>query len=181
MSIDGSNRSALEVPNGWENRFRQCPDGFIFTNDQDIYVINADGTGLKRVGEFGNHPLWHPNGQEILTNSPFDGRPGNSLVLTDVGSGEQRLASSRISGSGHPSFSPDGRQIVLDYVLSRQGYGSLNLVDVEADTVEHLVHVRVINHTHTGTHLHPAWSRDGAQVLYASDASGVAQLCAIDV
>ncbi len=39
----------------------------------------------------------------------------------------------------------------------------------------------VTNHTHTGTHLHPVWSHDGAQVLYASDASGIAQLCVIDV
>jgi len=85
------------------------PDGsrmsFVFTNEihfdkkygelprvKDIYVVNADGTGLKRVGEFGNHPLWHPNGREILANSPFEGYDGNMLVLTDVDSDEVRLA-----------------------------------------------------------------------------------------
>lgn len=174
------------------------PDGtrlmFVFTNEiryaekyaelprvKDIYVVNADGTELKRVGEFGHHPIWHPNGQEILANCPFEGRPGLSLVLIDVETGERRLATGRIAGTGHPSFSPDGKRIVVDHVLKGEGYGSLNLVDVEADTVEHLVQVRVVDHSHVGTHLHPVWSWDGKQILYASDASGIAQLCVIDV
>jgi Tol biopolymer transport system component len=147
----------------------------------DIYVIHADGTGLRRVGEFSNHPLWHPNGREILTNSPFEGRPGNSLVLIDTETGERRLASGCIAGTGHPSFSPDGRYIAVDCVMSREGYGTVNLVDMETDRVECLVQVRVVDHSHAGTHLHPVWSRDGRQILYASDASDVAQLCVINV
>ncbi|MFC1526878.1 TolB family protein [Candidatus Latescibacterota bacterium] len=174
------------------------PDGqrimFVFTNEirfsdkfcelprvKDVYVIDADGSGLARVGEFGNHPLWHPNGRQVLTNGPVEGRPGNSLVLIDVVTGERDLASGAMSGSGHPSYSPDGRCIVLDHVLRNEGYGSLNLIDVAVGSVEHLVQVRVEDHTHVGTHLHPVWSRDGGQVLYASDASGTAQLCIIDV
>ena len=167
---------------------------FVFTNEiryankyaelprvKDVYVINADGSGLKRVGEFGNHPLWHPNGREILTNSPFEGRPANSLALTDVETGQARLAAASIGGSGHPSYSPDGARIAVDYVLGGEGYGSINLVDVESDTVEHLVEVKIVDHSHVGTHLHPVWSRDGRQILYASDASGIAQLCVVRV
>lgn len=167
---------------------------FVFTNEiryehkyaeqprvKDVYVVNADGTGLARVGEFGNHPLWRPNGRAILTNSPWEGRPGNSLVLLDVETSERRLATTAIAGSGHPSYSPDGTHIAVDYVLPREGYGSINLVDVAADTATHLLQMRVIDHTHVGTHLHPVWSRDGRQILYASDASGLAQLCVVDV
>jgi Tol biopolymer transport system component len=173
------------------------PDGsrimFVFTNEirfsqkfaelprvKDVYVVDADGSGLRRVGEFGNHPLWHPNGRQVLTNSPFEGRPGLSLVLLDADTGERTLASAAMSGSGHPSFAPDGGRIVLDHVLGNEGYGSLNLIDVGTGAVEHLVQVRVHDHTHVGTHLHPVWSRDGRQVLYASDAAGTAQLSVID-
>jgi Tol biopolymer transport system component len=163
------------------NEIRYAPKYAELPRVKDVYVVNAAGTGLKRVGEFGNHPLWHPNGREILTNSPFEGRPGNSLVLTNVDTGEQRLASASIGGSGHPSFSPDETRIAVDHVLNREGYGSINLVHVETDTVEHLVEVNVIDHSHIGTHLHPVWSRDGTQILYASDASGIAQLCVVDV
>jgi Tol biopolymer transport system component len=174
------------------------PDGtrlmFVFTNEiryarkyaelprvKDVYVINLDGTGLKRVGEFGNHPLWHPNGREVLANSPFEGRPGNSLVLTDVDTGARRVASTHIAGTGHPSFSPDEHKIAVEHVLSRQGYGSINVVDVATDTVKHLAQVHVVEHSHIGTHLHPVWSQDSRQLLYASDASGIAQLCVVNV
>lgn len=148
---------------------------------KDVYVVDADGGGLRRVGPFGNHPLWHPDGRQILSNSPWEGRPHNSLVLTDADTGEQRLATEAMAGSGHPSFAPDGRSIALDHVLGREGYGSIHRIDVETGAVEHLVQVRVTDHTHVGTHLHPVWSRDGRQLLYASDASGTAQLCVIDV
>ncbi len=174
------------------------PDGqrvmFVFTNAnryetkygespwvKDIYVVNADGSGLARVGEFGGHPLWHPAGREILAVTPYPGRRGRSLVMHDVRTGALRLAASCIAGFGHPSFAPDGRRIVVDHVLPGEGSGSLNLVDTATDTVEHLVQTAVRDHTHVGTHLHPVWSQDGREVLYASDASGIAQLCVIDV
>ena len=48
-------------------------------------------------------------------------------------------------------------------------------------TVEHLVQLRVVDHSHVGTHLHPVWRQDGSQILFASDATGTAQLCAIDI
>ena len=70
---------------------------------------------------------------------------------------------------------------MVDYVLAREGYGSLNMVKVDSGRVEHLVQVRVIDHSHVGTHLHPVWRQDGKQVMYASDATGTAQLCVIDV
>jgi len=167
---------------------------FVFTNEiryaakyaeeprvKDICVVNADGTDLRNIGEFGHHPLWHPGGREILANCRWEGRPGLSLVLIDADTGERRLATTAIAGAGHPSFSPDGKYIAVDYVLNREGYGSINLVDVEANRVEHAVQVRVTNHSHTGTHLHPAWSWDSKQLLFASDSSGIAQLCVIDV
>jgi Tol biopolymer transport system component len=174
------------------------PDGarmmFVFTNEihfdklygelprvKDVYVVNADGSGLKRVGEFGNHPLWHPNGHEILTNSPFEGSPDNMLVLTDVDTGAERLATTCRKGTGHPSFSPDGKYIVVDVVNNKTRSAQLALVDVAGNTTRTLIETSVTDHSHAGTHMHPVWRQDGSQVLYASDASGTAQLCVLDM
>ncbi|NLD43913.1 MAG: hypothetical protein GX657_10505 [Chloroflexi bacterium] len=174
------------------------PDGkrlmFVFTNEiryagkfgeeprvKDICVVDVDGGNLHNVGDFGHHPLWHPSGKEILANCKYPGRPNLSLVLIDADTGDRRLATTAIAGNGHPSFSPDGRYLVLDHVLGGEGSGSLNLVDVAANRVEHLLQLRVREHNHVGTHLHPAWSWDSRQVLIASDASGVSQLCVVDI
>ncbi|MBT5832950.1 MAG: hypothetical protein HOH77_22395 [Candidatus Latescibacteria bacterium] len=174
------------------------PDGtrvmYVFTNEihfdklydelprvKDMYVVNADGSDLKRVGEFGNHPLWHPNGQEILTNSPFDGEGGNKLVLTDVDTGKERLATASMKGIGHPSFSPDGKHIVVDVVDNKTKAAQLELVNVEANTTETLIETTVTDHSHAGTHMHPVWRQDGSQILYASDVSGISQLCVLDM
>jgi len=174
------------------------PDGsrlmFVFTNEihfdrkygelprvKDVYVINGDGSDLRRAGEFGNHPLWHPNGHEILTNSPFAGSKENKLVLLNVDTGESRLAATCIDGYGHPSFSPNGKFIVADVVNRETNDARFELVDVETDTSETLVGMKVTDHTHDGTHLHPVWRQDGSQILYASDASGIAQLCVVDI
>jgi len=172
------------------------PDGsrllFVFTNEiayerkygetprvKDVYVVSPDGTGLRRVGQFGNHPLWHPNGREVLTNSPYEGRPGNSLVLTDVHTGESRPGATCVPGTGHPSYSPDGRFIAADQVT--EDTARIRLIDVEQDRAECLVQMAYHDHTHAGTHLHPVWSRDGKQLLYASDASRIAQLCVLSI
>jgi Tol biopolymer transport system component len=167
---------------------------FVFTNEihydgkyaeeprvKDVYVVNPDGSGLRNVGSFGHHPLWHPNGSEILANCPWEGRPGLSLVLLDADTGRRRLAAGAIAGSGHPSFSPNGRHIAVDHVLANGGHASINLVNAAEDSVTHAVQLRVRDHSHLGTHLHPAWSWDSRQLLFASDASGLAQLCVIDV
>ncbi len=186
---------------GWHlyiKHTKWSPDGqrlmFVFTNEifyadkynelprvKDIYVINADGTGLKRVGEFGHHPLWHPNCHQILANAEFPGRPKLSMVLYDTETGERSLATKALGGMGHPSYSPDGRWIAADYVLAGEGGASLLVVDTLTDTAYDVLHMGVLNHSHTGTHLHPAWSWDGQELLVASDASGRAQLVVVNI
>ena len=167
---------------------------FVFTNEisyehkydeqprvKDVFVCNPDGTGLKRVGEFGGHPLWHPNGRQILAVSPHPRFTRRGLVLYDVETGEQSLAATCLSGSGHPSYSPDGAKIAVEFVQGGEGSGSIDIIDAASDTCRHALRVHVRYHSHVGTHLHPVWSHDSKQVLYASDASGLAQLCVIDV
>ncbi len=167
---------------------------FVFTNEiryagkyaeeprvKDICAVDVDGANLRNVGDFGHHPLWHPAGKEILANCSWQGRPGLSLVLIDADTGQRRLATTAIAGTGHPSFSPDGRTIVVDHVLPGEGSGSINLVNVAGNSVEHAWQLRVHDHSRGGTHLHPAWRWDSRQVLVASDASGVSQLCVLDV
>lgn len=143
----------------------------------EIYVVGADGTGLRRVGPMGNHPSWHPDGRRILINDRIDGRL--HLTLLDVETGERDFATDRVPGMGHPSYSPDGQWILLDEVPARQGAAALKVVNPGTGSVRELIATRVTDHSHDGTHLHPVWSQNGSQILYASDASGSSQLCVV--
>nr|WP_159618266.1 GDSL-type esterase/lipase family protein [Ruania rhizosphaerae] len=167
---------------------------FVFTNEKfydtkfaelprvkDLYSVNADGSDLRRLGEFGNHPSWHPDGRRLLANAAFGDRPGYSLVLIDTLTGDRELAADAIGGHGHPSFSPDGRWIVVDHVINSEGIATLNLIDTTDHSIRQLVEVAVTDHSHRGTHLHPVWSHDSRSVLFASDASGYSQLCVVDI
>ena len=75
------------------------PDGnqIVFTSNRDgnpdIYVVNVDGTGLRRIT---NHPMidtsptWSPNGQQIAFTSDRTGSPQIYAIGAD-GTGLRRL------------------------------------------------------------------------------------------
>ena len=146
-----------------------------------IFVIESDGTGLRYLCEFSNHPLWHPNSRHILTNTPAEAGAPDALLLTDIAAGESTVAAACVPGTGHPSYSPDGKLIAIDRVDGRAGEAVIGIIDVADDSFTALVRPTVRDHSHHGTHLHPAWSPDGGQILYASDASGTAQLCVVSL
>src|SRR5580765_4216813 len=99
------------------------PDGrriaFLSRRDggKEIYVVNADGSGQRRLtgdARFPAYtgakstPTWSPNGRQIL----FEGGPGAYrpvYVVNADGSGQRRLAR---NGSS-PAWSPDGRTIAF--------------------------------------------------------------------
>ena len=96
----------------------------------EIYVVNQDGTGLRRVSSsrtavLDNHAQWSPDGKRIL----FD-RCGNvcSIWLVDAdGTHERRLDAAcpadrpppTCSDDSNPSFAPDGRHIVFVHAAGR--------------------------------------------------------------
>jgi TolB protein len=67
-------------PDGQRIAFTSARDGNL-----EIYVIQADGTQLKRItenDERDDFPIWHPNGRQLLTVSERGGE--SDLYLIDV-------------------------------------------------------------------------------------------------
>ena len=103
-------------PDGNRIAFVRPPVNFYEGND-DIYIANADGTGLTRLtrNRTGDHsPIWSPDGTRIAFLSSRDKLTNISLINAD-GSGVVDLTGSRISGRVKTfRWSPDGTRLAFE-------------------------------------------------------------------
>lgn len=141
IGIDGNNLVQLtKGPNKALNvESAVSPDGkkIAFSSDRAgkimIYVMNADGTGVKRLtfaGRYNSTPSWSPDGKTIafasLDSNHFDiftidANGGNLKRMTDA-----RRANGRPANNESPSWSPDGRHIL--FTSDRSGKYQLYIV-----------------------------------------------------
>lgn len=106
----GSNISPAVSPDGRKVAMILSKDGAT-----DLYVCNADGTGLTRLTksrEDESSPCWSPDGQWICFAAKINER--RSLCKVAVGGGPvQRIPTSGVSNPTEPDWSPDGQWIVF--------------------------------------------------------------------
>ena len=142
IDTDGSDPTRLTFNDTEDDYPDWSPDGktIIFSSfggeQAGIYIMNADGTDYRALlrGPLHN-PKWSRDGRFIA----FDGEPGGNLYevyFMDADGSEKELLTKHPAGAGgydkHPSWSPDGRQIV--YFQSAQEGNTvgtvLNIIDV---------------------------------------------------
>jgi Tol biopolymer transport system component len=92
--------------------------GLVRPRRLDIYLMNADGTGLTRVTRLAGAnfaPFMHPNGRQIAFSSNLHDPAGRSFALYLVnvdGSGLERLTWGD-SFASFPMFTRDGKRLVF--------------------------------------------------------------------
>lgn len=174
-----------------------------------IYAVNVDGSDLRFLGRYGNHPNWHPTEPLVIANTDDDeGR--HRYALYDVNRpGEIDFVEPYVkkSGGGHPAFNPDGTLFSNDgsdgdyrtlnlygpssgrswralrsLATARGGYGIEQRLANRppGQGVAETVGRGLENNVWT-SHGHCAWSRDGQALLCNCDHDGSAQLCMIHV
>ena len=171
MNADGSgqtnltnnaaaDRSPAWSPDGTKIAFARRVDPFVA--DDDIYVMNADGSGtatnLTNNSQLDSQATWSPDGTKIAFVSNRDGNV-EVYVMNADGSGQINLTSNAADDL-LPDWSPDGSQIAFYsdrdgnleiYVMNADGSGQTNLTnDAALDA-------------------HPAWSPDGSKIAFVSD------------
>jgi dipeptidyl aminopeptidase/acylaminoacyl peptidase len=81
----------------------------------ELYTINVDGTGLRRLTD-GLDPIWSPDGKQVAFTR-YD-NPRGVWVINADGSGARRLFDA--NESRWPSWSPDGSRILFTRVHGGQ-------------------------------------------------------------
>ena len=190
MRPDGSSRTPLThcsqascapsnpswSPDGTKIAFWEgSADGSTCASNGDcasIYVINADGSGERRLGD-GFYPSWSPDGTKIAfvsvdaaasqgstgrstcgnNVSNFEGCEGILSVMAADGTGAKRLG---VAGTA-PTWSPDGSRLAYQhltqvypqiFVMAADGTGSHAITDPTMASNQ------------------PAWSPDGSTIAF---------------
>lgn len=147
---------------------------FQTSNGGDIYIINADGTGLRRLTD-GMEPAWSPDGTKVAFTRWRD--PGGLYVIDEDGSNET-LVFGWVAAKG-AAWSPDGSRIAFTRryggrdedtevcfhgrcrTLPADHWWKLGVVRLEDGYFHDL---RCYPHS-----LSPTWSPDGSLIAYDSD------------
>ena len=83
----------------------------------DIFVINADGSGLQNVTNTVTTSFdfaWSPDGRQIAYVEGHLPEPGSPLYVVNAdGTGKHRLTRPLMVDFGIPSWSPDGRTLAF--------------------------------------------------------------------
>ncbi len=160
-------RTILAPPNGQLGVFeegRWSPDGtkiavtFTVGNRytgyaSDVYVVNADGTGRRRLvrsaGADRTSPTWSPDGTKLA----YAESPAEIHVIDADGSGDRRLTSGL-----DPAWSPDGKSIVFARSVSGNDT-DLYRIDVDGSVLTQLT-------SGPQRDREPAWSADGSKIVF---------------
>ena len=117
-------------------------------NVYDLWVVGADGTGLRHVSLHARTPAWSPDGRELAFVGYVDRFGRDSILIADLASGRIRVRTPGL----HPAWSPRGRLIA--YVAPR-GLGVLDAHEPGHRILRTLPGVGP-----------PAWSPDGERVAF---------------
>jgi TolB protein len=155
--------ATVSAPAGQHSALTPLSGRIVFDNFQDVWSINANGTGLTRLTHARGPDFdatWSPDGTLIAFRSERNGHPEIWLMNAD-GSRQRRLANGL-----SPAWSPDGSSIAYASPGRdpRPPLSGLSIMNADGSG-QHRV-------PHTDGGEYPSWSPDGKRIAFNSNLSG---------
>lgn len=184
INADGTGKTPLTSDEYEASYPAWSPDGtqVAFEVQDEIYVMDADGTEPHRITNSlaarNWHPIWSPDGKRIAFLSNRDG-PWEVYVMQADGTGQTRLTYNYQNNRCTPAWSPDGQRLAF---VSRYSNGSTEIHLIKADGTDQIRLTRdkrdKLKQAWRG-----AWSPDGKLIaflgkdgIYKMNADGTSQI-----
>ena len=150
INPDGSGETRLDGSPRVDFGPRWSPDGsqIAFTSNRDgiqsvdVYVMNADGSGVRRLIIGAWSPAWSPDGSQIAFvrargSSPDSAESDIYTMRVDGAGAPRRITDDDAAEHGMPAWSPDGRTIAfvrLAIPFEDGGTGEIWTIDASGRT-----------------------------------------------
>ncbi|USZ70140.1 S9 family peptidase (plasmid) [Halorussus salilacus] len=155
----------------------------------DVWRVNADGTGLERVTEGANphddkrwEPSWSPDGDSIayVAADEWHGRDwADEAHVVHLPSGKDEQLTTGLSVTSVPSWGPDGERVAFFTKRVAEPWyrhsEDIHVVDLRTGTRR----VYPVEASHRYNVQQPLWAPDGGKLYYPVRERGTQQLEAI--
>ena len=159
-----SDMSAVWSPTGEQILFVSDRDGNRFFEDRDLYLMNPDGSNVRRVFKRKIEarrlsPAWSPDGKQIAyRHSDFNVGGTNGTYIATLGEQEEK----RIGNYGSPAWSPDGTEIACRGIEATGSW--LILFNVRTQK-----HERILPKKTLQFQAGPSWSAAGDKIAFTGN------------
>ena len=175
-SVSGGTSQAVTQSPGTEGNPKWSPDGkeILYTYHgpgvpSTLFTVTLAGGIPQKIADHAVDGQWSPDGKAICYVSPAEEKIRSLIVLDTKESKTKTLLQSE-RGLAHPSFSKDGKEIVVEADVENK-HGLL-LVDVDSGDRKIL--------TRDAFDYYPTWSWETGNILFSSRRDGHLKIWEVD-
>ena len=149
ISSGFNDHSPAVSPDGRRIAFVRSSDDFT-----DVYLMDINGSNVKRRLENADAPAWSPDGRRLAVIG--------SICLCDLyvlGADDSTQSIGIATRAAQPAWSPDGQKIAFTSPAGDDGNNTLQVVNVDGTGLSTIG-------PRDGLLSHPSWSPDGTRIAF---------------